>query len=44
MFGVDFAGLPDKALVFLPENWDEQIKPWRRDSEGPSLDDIRDLN
>ena len=44
MFGVDFDGLPDKGLVFLPENWNEEIKPWRRDSEGPSPEDIRELN
>jgi len=44
MFGVDFVGLPNKGLVFLPENWNEQIKPWRRDSEGPSPEDIRELS
>ena len=44
MFGVDFVGLPNKGLVFLPEDWNEQIKPWRRDSEGPSPEDIRELN
>jgi len=44
MFGVDFVGLPNKALVFLPEDWNEQIKPWRRDSEGPSPEHIRELN
>ena len=43
MFGVDFVGLPNKGLVFLPENWNEQIKPWRRDSEGPSPEIIREL-
>ena len=43
MFGVDFVGLPNKALVFLPENWNEQIKPWRRDSEGPSPEHMREL-
>jgi membrane-bound hydrogenase subunit beta len=44
MFGVDFVGLPNKALVFLPEDWNEQIKPWRRDSEGPTPEIIRELN
>ena len=44
MFGVDFVGLPNKGLVFLPENWNEEIKPWRRDSEGPTPDIIRELN
>ena len=44
MFGVDFVGLPNKGLVFLPENWNEEIKPWRRDSEGPTPENIRELN
>ena len=44
MFGVDFDGLPNKALVFLPENWDESIKPWRRDETGPSANDVRELS
>ena len=44
MFGVDFVGLPNKALVFLPEDWNEQIKPWRRDSEGLSPENIRELD
>lgn len=44
MFGVDFVGLPTKALVFLPEDWNEEIRPWRRDSAGPAPEDIRELN
>jgi len=44
MFGVDFVGLPNKGLVFLPENWNEEIKPWRRDSEGLPPESIRELN
>lgn len=36
MYGVDFDGLPNKALVFLPNKWDETIKPWREDNEGLS--------
>lgn len=44
MFGVDFAGLPNKALVFLPEDWNEEIKPWRRDETGPVPEIIRELN
>ena len=44
MFGVDFVGLPNKGLVFLPEGWNEEIKPWRRDSEGLSPENIRELN
>ena len=42
--GIDFTGLPNKGLVFLPEDWNEEIKPLRRDTEGPSPDDIRELN
>ncbi|KUK86739.1 MAG: NADH dehydrogenase (Ubiquinone) 30 kDa subunit [Synergistales bacterium 58_81] len=44
MFGVDFDGLPNKALVFLPEDWNEDIKPWRRDETGPRPEDIRELS
>ena len=44
MFGVDFIGLPTKALVFLPEDWNEEIKPWRRDSAGPAPEDVRELS
>jgi membrane-bound hydrogenase subunit beta len=44
MFGVDFIGLPNKALVFLPENWNEEIKPWRRDFAGPTPEIMRELN
>ncbi|MDR2529650.1 MAG: NADH-quinone oxidoreductase subunit C [Synergistaceae bacterium] len=44
MFGVDFNGLPNKALVFLPEDWDEEIKPWRRDEAGPAPEHIRELS
>lgn len=36
MFGVEFDGLPNKALMFLPEQWDEEIKPWRDDEAGLS--------
>lgn len=44
MFGVDFDGLPNKGLVFLPEDWDESIKPWRRDETGPSAEHVRELS
>lgn len=44
MLGVDFDGLPNKALVFLPEDWDQTIKPWRRDEEGPGPDVVRELS
>jgi membrane-bound hydrogenase subunit beta len=43
MFGVDFVGLPNKALVFLPEDWNEEIKPWRRDATGPTPEIVREL-
>ena len=44
MLGVDFDGLPNKALIFLPEDWNEDIKPWRRDETGPKPEDIRELS
>jgi membrane-bound hydrogenase subunit beta len=44
MLGIDFDGLPNKALVFLPEDWNEDIKPWRRDETGPSEADVRELS
>ncbi|WP_024821983.1 MULTISPECIES: NADH-quinone oxidoreductase subunit C [Aminobacterium] len=44
MLGVDFDGLQNKALIFLPEDWDESIKPWRRDETGPQPEDIRELS
>jgi membrane-bound hydrogenase subunit beta len=44
MLGIDFDGLPNKALVFLPEDWNEDIKPWRRDETGPSEEDVRELS
>jgi membrane-bound hydrogenase subunit beta len=43
MLGVDFDGLPNKALVFLPEDWNEEIKPWRRDQTGPAPEIVREL-
>jgi len=44
MLGIDFEGLPNKGLVFLPEDWNEDIKPWRRDETGPSPEDVRELS
>lgn len=44
MLGIDFDGLPNKALVFLPEDWDESVKPWRRDETGPGPDLVRELS
>ncbi|GHV39444.1 hydrogenase [Synergistales bacterium] len=43
MLGIDFVGLPNKALIFLPEDWNEEIKPWRRDETGPNVDIVRVL-
>jgi len=36
MYGIEFDGLPNKAHVFLPEQWDDEIKPWRDDEAGLS--------
>jgi membrane-bound hydrogenase subunit beta len=44
MLGVEFVGLPNSALVFLPEDWNEEIKPWRRDGVGPALEALRELS
>jgi len=44
MLGVFFEGLPDQSLVFLPENWDEKVHPWRRDDSGLSPKHIRELS
>lgn len=44
MLGIDFDGLPNKALVFLPEDWDQTIKPWRRDETGPGPEVVRELS
>lgn len=44
MLGVEFDGLPNKALIFLPDDWDQTIKPWRRDETGPGPDVVRELS
>ena len=46
MYGIEFNGLPNNALVFLPEQWDEEIKPWRDDEAGLSQkpDTVRRLS
>lgn len=44
MLGISFAGMPNESLVFLPEDWDEQVKPWRRDDAGPRPEHIRELS
>jgi len=35
MLGIDHDGQPNKELVFLPDDWDRSILPWRRDEKGP---------
>ena len=35
MLGVDPVGLPNKAPILLPDDWDQSVKPWRRDETGP---------
>ena len=46
MYGIEFDGLPNKALIFLPDQWDEEIKPWRDDEAGLSQkpDTVRRLS
>lgn len=44
MLGIRFDGLPNTALVFLPEDWDEAVKPWRRDETGPKPENVRELS
>lgn len=35
MLGVAHDGQPNTDLVFLPDDWDRSILPWRRDETGP---------
>lgn len=44
MFGVDHIGLPNKALVFLPDDWNREVFPWRRDETAPGEDLVEDLS
>ncbi|NCC97033.1 MAG: NADH-quinone oxidoreductase subunit C [Synergistales bacterium] len=44
MFGVDHVGLPNKGLVFLPEDWNRDVLPWRRDETAPGDDLIEELS
>lgn len=44
MLGVSFNGLPNQSLVFLPEDWDEKVHPWRRDDSGLSPKHIKELS
>ncbi len=44
LFGVDFVGLENKNLVFLPEDWDRSVFPKRRDESGLKPEHIRKLS
>ncbi len=33
-WGVEFEGLPDKRHIFLPEDFPEDVHPWRKDEKG----------
>ena len=44
MLGIDHVGLPNKALVFLPDDWNREVFPWRRDETGPGEDIVNDLS
>jgi membrane-bound hydrogenase subunit beta len=38
MLGVRFAGAEWSGRIFLPEEWDESVHPWRRDETAPGPD------
>ena len=42
--GVTFEGLPNTASIFLPEDWNEDVKPWRRDGAGLAPEHVRELS
>jgi membrane-bound hydrogenase subunit beta len=44
LYGVDFVGLENKNLVFLPEDWDRSLFPKRRDETGLKPEHIRKLS
>jgi membrane-bound hydrogenase subunit beta len=44
LYGVDFVGLENKNLVFLPEDWDRSVFPKRRDETGLKPEHIRELS
>lgn len=44
MFGIDHVGLPNKGLVFLPEDWNRDVLPWRRDETAPGNDLVEELS
>jgi membrane-bound hydrogenase subunit beta len=35
MLGVKVKGIPDDRKLFLPDDWPDDIYPWRRDEKGP---------
>lgn len=35
MMGVEVVGIPDKRRLFLPEDFPEDVYPWRKDEKGP---------
>jgi len=43
MMGVEVVGIPDKRRLFLPEDFPEDIYPWRKDEKGPPDDMLRVL-
>lgn len=42
--GVAFDGLPQTGNVFLPEDWNNDVKPWRRDGAGLAPEHVRELS
>ena len=35
MLGVKVIGIPDSRKCFLPDDWPDDVFPWRRDDKGP---------
>ena len=35
MMGIEVVGIPDNRRLFLPEDFPEDIYPWRKDEKGP---------
>ncbi|MCD6236727.1 MAG: NADH-quinone oxidoreductase subunit C [Thermoplasmata archaeon] len=42
MLGVKIEGIPDSRRIFLPDDFPEDVYPWRKDEKGPQKM-IRDL-
>jgi membrane-bound hydrogenase subunit beta len=34
MLGVKVIGIPDDRRLFLPDDWPEDVFPWRKDEKG----------